>query len=120
VSAGDIRTGAGVIRYGESGEHVGRQGRTVVSRLGSKEEREAYGEISSMKHSKYQLAGSGLGGPMPSVMRGIQYKQAPKSIKAPDQSLILDERIMNLELAVKEAEREIRELSALVDSAESR
>ena len=121
VSAGGARAGDGVIRYAESGEHASRFGRTVLSRLGRDAELQAYKEVSAMKHSQYRFVGMATKvQTVHPVMRGIRYEDAPESIRAPDRSLVLDERIMNLELALKEADRRIRELSALVEAAESK
>lgn len=110
VSSGAVYAG-GVILRGSAGTHscfaALKEG---VRHLGAEEERQAEADVSSLKPVRFRYKGD----PRGTRRTGLLYEEAPASVQGPGGSVSATERLLNLELAVRSAQRRIAALEAEV------
>ncbi|MBI3289108.1 MAG: hypothetical protein HYZ74_06290, partial [Elusimicrobia bacterium] len=58
----------------------------------------------SLKHARFRYKGDST------KHEGLIYEDSPESIHAPGEAISLDQRVVNLEMALKDRLRKIREL----------
>lgn len=80
-----------------------------IEALGPQEQEEAYAAIRSLRFRRFRYRGEGGDSPL---MRGLIYEEAPASIQGPGKTVVLDERIANLELALQAVQRRFAEAKA--------
>ncbi|TBR18756.1 hypothetical protein EPO15_14980 [bacterium] len=81
--------------------------KTGIERLGPKDEGKAWADVMSLKPARFRRKANGPDAPLE---RGYIYEELPKSVQAERGGIAVDERLVNAELALKAA---IREMTAL-------
>lgn len=98
--------GQGAVIRGSEGTHSSEFLKDSIRRLGIPEEDAALDETIRIKHASYRYKGS-------SRMRiGLIFEDAPESLRAPGRSLVVDERLVNAELALKALIRQLESAEA--------
>jgi hypothetical protein len=114
-------TGGGTIERLYEGVPSSRQRKMEIAYLGENEEQQAYQDIKSLKpvefryksfDKKKKILVRDTHQPM---RRGLIYEDAPNNIKGPGQSIIIDQRVNNLEMATKEFLRRLDTLQSEAD-----
>ena len=88
--------------------------------MGDAQRRQAYDDVKALRHATFQYKALKGGGPAGPVYRGLIYEDAPESIHGDDKTIVLDYRVLNLELALQEADRKIAALEAKIKATEER
>jgi hypothetical protein len=118
-----ITTGAGTINRAAAGTHSSRAVKTDIAYLDQAEAVRALEDVKGLQHSRFRykrLVHDRRGkqrliaDPSQPVIRGIVYEEAPASIQGPAKTVVLDYRVLNLELASQELDRRIKKLEAEV------
>lgn len=100
-------TGGGTIERIAEGQHSSRELKTNISYLGGTEEAKAYEEAKALKPAEFRYKSFNKKGELARntkqpLRRGLIYEDAPDSVKGPGQSILIDERVNNLEMAMQE------------------
>lgn len=107
-------TGGGTVHRAIEFSHSSRELKSDIVYLSEEEERRAYAEIGALKHAKFRYKvwkkGKLERDRHQRLRRGLIYEDAPDDIKGPGQSLVLDARVDNAELALKELMRRLESL----------
>jgi hypothetical protein len=99
------------------GSHSSRTLKTVVAALNDHDQDLAYDEVKSLKPARFRYIqrNGGAGGVVP----GLIYEDSPTSIKDErGQSIALDARVANMEMALATANRRIKDLERKIADAE--
>ena len=56
--------------------------------------------------------------PKAPLRRGLIYEDSPESLRGPNKTIVFDYRVLNLELALQEADRRITKLEAKIAALE--
>lgn len=115
VSNGSV-LGGGIVRYGSSGTPSSRKIKSNIVPLSIDARRQAYEDVKGLRHVSFQYRGD----PSGRTMRGLVFEDAPRSVQGSGGVVVLDERLLNLEMALQEVETRARELEAKVRTIESR
>lgn len=107
-------TGGGTIHRAAAGTHSSRRLKSHIRMLEAEAQARAYQDVQALKHARFRYKGSSR------LMRGLIYEDAPESVRGEHKTVVLDYRILNLELALKETYRRIRELEAELARREGR
>jgi hypothetical protein len=112
VSSGTA-TGGGIIRRAEAQTPSSLGFKSDVEYLKEKDQVQAYNDVLALKHVQFRYKGGGT------MLKGLIYEEAPKSIRGRHNDILLDERLANVELALQEAlkrltkaQKRLRELEA--------
>lgn len=125
VSSGGGLTGGGIIRYASAGAHSRRDLKTDISYLDAAEELAAYGDVKGLRHARFRYKtkdGKGrlaADAGMP-LTTGLIYEDVPESIRGHGGVIVVDYRLMNMELALKEVSRRIEGLETLISTLEKK
>ncbi len=124
VSSGDGAVGGGIIRYRHAGEHSDSSSAKRIENLDKAAATRAYADVRGLRHAAFRYKQTTRKGyvadqAMP-LTQGLIYEDAPESIRGPDNTLIVDERVMNLELALQAINQKIDEAEAKIAQAEKR
>ncbi|MBI3289110.1 MAG: tail fiber domain-containing protein [Elusimicrobia bacterium] len=117
-SSGGI-VGGGTMMCGSVATHSSRKLKDDIVYLDSARERQAYDEVKNLKHVSFRYK-------MPSgqadavLRRGLLYEEAPPSVRGADKSLIVDQRVLNLEMTLKVANQRVKSLEAKILESEKR
>ena len=114
VSSGSGITGGGIIRYASAGQPSVRTIKSDITYLDLSQEAKAYEELKSLRHAQFRYKGDAT------LRRGLIYEDAPASIQRKGKSLAVDARLLNLEMALKETQRQVLELEALISAIEKK
>ncbi len=116
VISNGVTTGAGTLHRASEASVSSRELKSEISYLGLEEELKAYQEVAGLKHARFRYKVLRKGRlerdrhqPM---RRGLIYEDAPESIKGRGRSLVVDERVNNAELAMKELMRRLEAAQA--------
>jgi hypothetical protein len=124
-----VSLGGGTIEYASSmPPGSSRSIKSDIEYLGPEKATQAYEDIKSLRHATYRykrlLPGPTLDqtilvdDPSGPLHRGLIYEDAPASIQGEHKTLVVDYRVMNMELALKEIDGRIKELEARIASIE--
>lgn len=103
-------TGGGTVMAANVSAHSRRALKSGIAHLDEAEERRGYDDVVALKHAHFRYRGGGANAPL---IRGLIYEEAPASIRsAPGKSIIVENRIVNMELALKATHRRISALAA--------
>ncbi|MCX5786930.1 MAG: hypothetical protein NTX64_00245 [Elusimicrobia bacterium] len=101
-----VTTGGGSIEYGTAGTHSARRLKSRIEYLENAQG--AYDDVKGLKHARFRYRG---GGP---ALRGLIYGDAPEGVRGPGKTVVLDYRVLELEMALQVAGREIQRLESRV------
>ncbi|MBI3548638.1 MAG: hypothetical protein HY078_06245 [Elusimicrobia bacterium] len=111
VISNGVTNGAGTLHRMSEGTVSSRALKSDIAYLGLDEETKAYEEVSALKHAAFRYKswrnGKLVRDRRQPVRRGLIYEDAPESIRSPGKTLVVDERVVNLELTVKELIRRL-------------
>lgn len=116
VVSDGLTTGGGSVMAANVSAHSRRALKSDITYLEDAAERRAYEEVKALKHARFRYKASGPNGPM---VRGLIYEDAPESIRsAPGKSIIVENRLANMELALKAANKRVAALEAKISELE--
>lgn len=108
--------GGGTVMAANVSAHSRRALKSDLSYLNEAAERRAYDEVNALRHARFRYKAAGPNAPL---VRGLIYEDAPESIRsAPGKSIVLENRLANMELALKIAHRRIAALEAKISDLE--
>lgn len=96
--------GAGTMMRATEGTASSALIKEAIQPLGLQAEEQAYEEVASLRHIRFQYKGA-----KGQKQRGLVFEEAPASIQTPGKALSMDRRLLNAEMAAKEL---LRRLSA--------
>lgn len=99
-----ITVGGGTIHRAAAGTPSSRKRKSDIRYLSATEEAAAYQDVMALKPASYRYKGD------PTPWKGLILEDSPRSIQGPGGAIIIDDRIANLEMAVKEASEKIQKL----------
>jgi hypothetical protein len=114
VSNGSTLGGGSVIRaevYSSSSEKV----KTDVSKLGRRNEIQAYQDVMALKPARFAYKEEPAGA---LLRRGLIFEDTPESIRGPGYAVSLDARLANIEMAIKEAAQRASALAGRIEALE--
>lgn len=110
VSDGDM-TGAGTIHAANEVTPSSREWKRDISYLGAQDEAAAYAVERGLRHVSFRYArlkgGRFVRNRRAAVHRGLIYEDAPAELRGPGETLSLDQRLVESELAFKEFARKL-------------
>jgi hypothetical protein len=116
VVSNGLTTGGGTVMAANVSAHSRRSLKGDISYLDEATERRAYEEVKGLRHARFRYKANGPNAPL---IRGLIYEDAPESIRsAPGKSIILENRLVNMELALKSTYRRIAALEAKISDME--
>lgn len=101
--------GGGTIHRAAALAPSSRRLKSDVEEFGPEGQEEAYDAIKALRFARFRYKGAGADSPL---MRGLIFEDAPASIQGPGKTVVLDERIVNLELALQAVHRRVAEATA--------
>lgn len=96
--------GQGAVRVANEGSHSSSGLKRDIERLGYADEAAALEETRLLKHASFKYKRDSR------VRRGLIYEDAPSSLRAPGDSLVVDERVVNSELSLKALIRRLEDV----------
>ncbi|PCI39449.1 MAG: hypothetical protein COB53_03240 [Elusimicrobia bacterium] len=105
--------GGGTMQRGEWGIPSSREIKTDIRYLRGNDMRRAYEELKSLKHKIFRYKG----GRSP-WKRGLIYEEAPDSIRGPSGTISLDQRLVLMEMAMKEVHERLTAVDRTVTQME--
>jgi hypothetical protein len=110
-------TGGGSVMAASVGIHSSRALKTVVATLTDRDADAAYEDVKSLKPARFRYKRrDGAAGPL---VRGLIYEDSPASIHDErGQSLAMEARVANMEMALAVANRRIKDLEKKISEAE--
>jgi hypothetical protein len=116
VVSNGLTTGGGTVMAANVAAHSRRALKSDISYLDEAAERRAYDEVKALRHARFRYK---AGGPTAPLVRGLIYEDAPESIRsAPGKSIVVENRLVNMELALKAARKRIAALEAKISDME--
>lgn len=116
-----LTTGGGDIHRATSGTHSKRALKHSINYYTTADYRAAYNDLLTLRHVtfKYKVVKSTvtmelIDNPKSKLRKGLIYEEAPERIKDPDGTIVVDDRIQMLEMALIEAIKEIETLKGKV------
>jgi len=123
-------TGGGAMHRASAGTHSSREIKTDISYMDQAQELGAYEDVKALRHARFRYKAIQpsfppykpmlVRNPTLPLARGLIYEDAPESIQGPGKTVILDDRVLNLEMALKEINRRIAELENRIPVLEKR
>lgn len=112
-----VTTGGGYILRAEAITSSSSRFKKDISYLTRKDEEQAYKDVAALKPAMFRrkkIGKDGVAHPDPSapLERGLIFEETPQSVRGRPGEIILDERLVNAEMALKAAMRRIDELTA--------
>lgn len=111
-------TGRGTIHLLHSYNPSSLDFKSDVVYLGDPEEQQAYADVKALRHARFRYK-SPPGYPDQQLVRGLIFEEAPASIQGPSGSLVFNNRVANLEMALKEVHRRAEALRSRISSIEA-
>lgn len=112
VVSDGLTTGGGTVMAASVSAHSLRALKSGISYLDENEGSRAYDEVKALRHARFRYKAKGPAAPL---MRGLIYEDAPESVRsAPGRSIVLESRLVNMELALKTARGRIAALEARI------
>ena len=110
-------TGGGSVMAAAVGTHSSRALKTVVATLTDRDADAAYEDVKSLKPARFRYKRrDGSSGPL---VRGLIYEDSPAGIRdRRGQSLVMEARVANMELALAAANRRIKDLEKKIAETE--
>ena len=109
--------GGGIIERAVSAQHSSRHIKSDIKYLNKKAQAQAYEDVMSLRHASFRYKKFAQDGRLLAVQdsplrMGLIYEDSPASIQGPGPTptIVLDERLNNAELALKEAMAKIEKL----------
>ncbi len=116
VVSNGLTTGGGSVMAANVSAHSRRALKSDIGYLDEAAERRAYDEVKALRHARFRYA---AGGPNAPLVRGLIYEDAPESIRsARGKSIVVENRLANMELALKAANRQISILETKIAAME--
>lgn len=116
VVSDGLTTGGGTVMAASVSAHSRRALKSDISYLDETAESRAYDEVKALRHARFRYK---AGGPSAPLIRGLIYEDAPESIRsAPGKSIVVENRLVNMEMALKAARRRIAALEAKISDLE--
>lgn len=116
VVSNGLQLGGGTVMAASVSSLSRRAFKSDVSYLGEEAERRAYDEVKGLRHARFRYKANG---PTSPLTRGLIYEDAPESIRsAPGKSIVVENRIANMELALKATHQRIAALEAKISDLE--
>lgn len=120
VVSNGLSTGGGTIIRAAAGPHSSRSLKEDIVYFDDTQRRQAYEDVKSLKHATYQYRSLKSGQPAGSVRRGLIYEDAPESIHGFGKTIVLDYRVLNLEMALQETDKRIVSLENKIAELEKK
>jgi hypothetical protein len=128
VSSGAGVTGGGAMLRQTAEAHSSRRIKADVFYLGQDRAVQACADIKSLKHARFRYKSMALDStkqrkgymddPSHPSIRGLIFEDAPASIRGPEKTVVVDNRVLNLELTFQEMNRRIQELQVQIAAIE--
>lgn len=116
VVSDGLTTGGGTVMAANVSAHSRRDLKSGIIYLDEAEERRGFDDVLALRHARFRYK---AGGPNAPSIRGLIYEDAPASIRsAPGKSIMVESRLVNMELALKAARRRIAALEAKLSDLE--
>lgn len=116
VVSNGITTGGGSVMAASVAMHSSRASKTILAELGAKDEAQAYADVKSLKPASFRYKGSPANS---APVQGLIYEDSPDSVKdSRGQSIIVEARIANMEMALQTANQRIKDLEVKIAAAE--
>ena len=113
-------TGGGTVHRAAEGTHSSRELKSDIAYLGPQEESQAYEEVKALKHATFRykrIKGKTLVEDSREPIRlGLIYEDAPSSIRGTGESIVIDERVNNAEMALAEFIRKLEKFQSEVSA----
>lgn len=110
--------GGGTVHRASEGTHSSRKLKTEIVYLGADDARAAYADVAALHHVRFRYKSLKKGRLVDDrhqpVHRGLIFEETPASIRGAGDSVLVDERLTNAELATQELIRRIDRLEAEV------
>ena len=116
VSNGQV-TGGGKIHRASASTHSSRALKTDIAYFGEDAPARALAEVFALKHATFRYKSPVARQPL---TRGLIYEDTPDSIRGEGQTVVVDYRLMNLELALKAVNGRVGELEARIAALEAK
>lgn len=115
VVSNGVGLGLGNVLRWERWQPSATEFKTGIERLGAKDEQAAWADVMALKPARYRRKVPGPDGrlrvdPAAPLERGYIFEEIPNSIRAGQGGISVDERLVNVELALKAAIREMNVL----------
>lgn len=115
-------TGGGTIHRAAEGTFSSRALKANISYLGPEAGPQAYQEVLGLKHVEFRYKSLDkydqlVRDTKQPLRRGIIYEESPSSIRGPGESVMIDDRVNNLEMAEQELFKELESTEAEADKA---
>lgn len=125
VVSDGLTPGAGKVMAADITTHSRRALKSDIAYLGEAEEQRAYAETKTLRHATFRYKKwtprSWTTNPGAPLVRGLIYEDAPTGIQdARGKSLVVENRLANLEMALKTANNEISKLETKIAELEKR
>lgn len=118
VVSNGLTTGGGTVMAAGVSAHSRRALKSDISYLDEAEERRGFEDVLALRHARFRYE---AGGPNAPLVRGLIYEDAPASIRsAPGKSIVVESRLVNMELALKATRRRIAALEEKISALEKR
>lgn len=110
-------TGGGSVMAAAVGTHSSRTLKTIVATLTDQDADAAYEDVKSLRPARFRYKRrDGAQGPL---VRGLIYEDSPAGIRDErGQSLVMEARVANMEMALAAANRRIKDLEKKISEAE--
>jgi hypothetical protein len=115
VSNGQV-TGGGKIHRLSAATHSSRILKTDIAYFPENSAEEALRDVLALRHARFRYKAKTL----QPIMRGLIYEEAPASILGEHATVVVDHRLMNLELALKAVHAKIASLEAKIARVEEK
>lgn len=115
VVSNGLTTGGGTVMAASVGTHSRRALKSDIAYLDQTAERRAYEDVLALKHARFRYKNE----PRSPLLRGLIYEDAPESIRSErGKSVVFENRLANMEMALKAVNRRIADLEAKIASME--
>ena len=114
----DFATGGGAVHRAAEATHSARDLKSDIGDFEREKEWQAYRDVENLRHVVFRYKGVRgkdlLRDARQPLRRGLIYEDAPASIRGPGESIVIDERVTNAEMAAKELIRRLEEMQSRV------
>jgi hypothetical protein len=123
VSDGNT-TGGGTLEYGSSGQFSSREMKTDIAYWGPDRAAQAYAEVQALKPARFRyrsrVRGALARDESQPLRRGLIFEDTPESVRGPGNTVVLDYRVLNLELALQAADGKIAAMEKQIAELEAK
>lgn len=115
VVSDGLTTGGGSVMAASVGTHSRRALKSDIAYFDDAAERQGHRDVLALKHARFRYKGN----PGSPLLRGLIYEDAPESVRSErGKSIIVENRLANMEMALKVANRQISVLEAKIAEME--